>query len=87
MARNTNVAANAARLLPSTKKRFCARLSQSAAPPDQVGVMPRLRPVQAGRQEAGVSDARGATITCDLVGMYGQHFDHGEVIGHSASFI
>jgi len=30
---------------------------------DQVGVMPRLRSVQGGLQEAGVPDARGATIS------------------------
>jgi hypothetical protein len=52
---------------------------------DQVSVITGLRPVEAGLQQTLIPDAVGAPGAFDLVGVHGQHFGHGEVVGHSAS--
>src|SRR5579862_184068 len=54
---------------------------------DQVSVITGLRSVEGGFQQPLIPDAVGAAIAFDQVGMHGQHFRHGEIVGHSASFL
>ena len=54
---------------------------------DQIGVMPGLRPVESGFEQPGIPDTLGPAVAFDLIGMHGQHFGHGEVVRHSASFL
>jgi hypothetical protein len=54
---------------------------------DQIGVVAGLRAVEGGLQQAVVANAMGAAVAFDLIGVDGQHFDRGQVVGHSASFL
>ena len=54
---------------------------------DKIGIIAGLRPVKSGFQQPLIPDALGAAVAFDLVGVYGQHFGHGEIVVHSASFL
>jgi hypothetical protein len=54
---------------------------------NQVGVISGLRPVEAGFQQPRISDALGAAVALDLVGVHGQDFGHCKVVRHLASFL
>src|SRR5439155_1221438 len=54
---------------------------------DKIGIIAGLRPIQGGFQRSLIPDAGRASIAFNLIGVHGQHFGHGQVVGHRASFL
>src|SRR5207247_7840509 len=54
---------------------------------DKIGIIAGLRPIQGGFQQSLIPDAGRASIAFNLIGVHGQHFGHGQVVGHRASFL
>src|SRR5438034_295022 len=70
-------------LSPPTK----TTTNASSANLDECFIDTRHAGVRSSFQHALIPDAGRASIAFNLIGVHGQHFGHGQVVGHRASFL